>query len=194
MKLKRKLYAARDYWYLSQPEADAYRKERSQLAKKLLEKRNQINKDIASYNTVSGADIAHNEKIRSANYKYALKETKAEAEKLRNKALDNETSTLIGKETNTYAKMNLPKKESTAPKTTTINTKGGNKRNTAPKTKIKNIVPKNQKPNTGNFISNTWNNMGTLGKGATIGAATLATGLAVKGILGSKSKKKEEKE
>lgn len=191
MKLRRKLYAARDYWYLSQPEADAYRKERNQLAKNTWEKRNQINKDIASYNTVPGTDIANNERIRSANYKFALKETKAEAEKLRNKALGNSTSTLIGKETNTYAKMNLPKKESIAPKiTTNTNTNlGGNKRNTAPKPKIN---YKNQKPNTGNYISNTWNNMGTMGKVGTVAAGATVAGLAIKGILGSK-KKEEEK-
>ena len=54
--------------------------------------------------------------------------------------------------------------------------------------------PNIPKPKTGNWVSNTWNNMGTLGKGATIGTAALATGLAVKGLMGSKKKKKKEED
>lgn len=105
MRLERRLFARKDYYYLNQVEAEALNKERNELAKKLLEKRKHINQDIASYNSVPGADINHNNTaIRSSNYKSVLSDTKAEANRLRSNALNTSTNTQIGKETNSFAR------------------------------------------------------------------------------------------
>lgn len=109
MRLERRLFARQDYYHLNQAEAEALNKERNELAKKLLEKRKRINQDIASYNSVPGADINYNNTaIRSSNYKSVLSDTKAEASRLRNNALNTSTNTKIGKETNSFARK--PKK------------------------------------------------------------------------------------
>lgn len=105
MRLERRLFARKDYYYLNQAEAEALNKERNELAKKLLEKRKRINQDIASYNSIPGADINYNNTaIRSSNYKSVLSDTKAEASRLRSNALNTSTNTQIGKGTNSFAR------------------------------------------------------------------------------------------
>lgn len=110
--IRLKLFAAKDYYHLSQAEAEALNKQRNELAKKLMEKRKQILADKASFDAAAMGDktvLRANENALSSNYKTVMKETKDAAEKLRVNALDNSTNTKIGKETNSFAKMNLGK-------------------------------------------------------------------------------------
>ena len=109
-----KEFARKDYYHLSQAEAEALNKQRNELAKSLAEKRKLAKSDFASYNSAAGGNksiLEANKKALSENYKFYLNEAKSAAENLRNRAVESSTNTALGKETNTFA---------TKPKTTSM--------------------------------------------------------------------------
>ena len=208
MKLTRKLkqveFARKDYYYLSEEEALAYRAERNKLAAEARAKRSQILKDKASWDAAAMGDkkvLDANNAARSSNYKSVLAETKSKAENLRNKALENSTNTTIGKESNSLARKATTKTNPTATNihntpttnipntptsssTTVLTTAKSVTTKSAPKPKAK--IGKGSLFN-GSFNPMKWSKEAKIGGGIAAGTALIGTGM----YLHKKNKKKK---